>query len=149
MERDIVVLGAMRTAIGTFGGTLRDVPLTRLATVAIKAALDRSGVPAEKIGHVVMGNVVATEPSDAYLSRVAALDAGLPPETPAFNVNRLCGSGLQAIISAAQTIMLSDTDFAIAGGAESMSRGPYLATGARWGTRLGDTGLIDFIRDAV
>lgn len=145
MDRDVVVLGALRTAIGTFGGTLRDVPLTRLATVAVKAALDRSGVPAENIGHVVMGNVVPTEPSDAYLSRVAALDAGLPFETPAFNVNRLCGSGLQAIISAAQMIVLSDTDFAIAGGAESMSRGPYFASAARWGARLGDTGLVDYM----
>jgi acetyl-CoA C-acetyltransferase len=145
MERDVVVLGAMRTAIGTFGGTLKDVPLTRLATVAVKAALDQSGVPAEKIGHVVLGNVVPTEPSDAYLSRVAALDAGLPFETPAFNVNRLCGSGLQAIISAAQTIMLSDSDFAIGGGAESMSRGPYFAPAARWGIRLGDTGLVDYM----
>ncbi|MBR0828608.1 acetyl-CoA C-acyltransferase family protein [Bradyrhizobium manausense] len=145
MERDVVVLGAMRTAIGTFGGTLKDVPMTRLATIAVKAALDRSGVPAEKIGHVVMGNVVPTEPKDAYLSRVAAIDAGLPIETPAFNVNRLCGSGLQAIISAAQAIMLSDADFAIGGGAESMSRGPYLATGARWGARLGDAGLVDYM----
>jgi acetyl-CoA C-acetyltransferase len=145
MEREVVVLAAMRTAIGTFGGTLKDVPLTRLATVAVKAALDQSGVQAEKIGHVVVGNVVPTEPSDAYLSRVAALDAGLPFETPAFNVNRLCGSGLQAIISAAQTIMLSDSDFAIAGGAESMSRGPYFAPAARWGIRLGDTGLVDYM----
>ncbi|WP_347951950.1 acetyl-CoA C-acyltransferase family protein [Bradyrhizobium sp. SSUT77] len=145
MERDVVVLGAMRTAIGTFGGSLKDVPMTRLATVAVKAALDRSGVPVEKIGHVVMGNVVPTEPKDAYLSRVAAVDAGLPLETPAFNVNRLCGSGLQAIVSASQAIMLSDTDFAVAGGAESMSRGPYLATGARWGVRLGDTGLLDYV----
>lgn len=132
MERDVVVLGAMRTAIGTFGGSLKDVPITRLATVAVKAALDRSDVPVEKIGHVVMGNVVPTEPKDSYLSRVAALDAGLPLETPAFNVTRLCGSGLQAIVSASQAIMLSDTDFAVAGGAESMSPGPYLATGARW-----------------
>jgi len=116
-----------------------------LATVAVKAALERSGVPAEKIGHVVMGNVVPTEPKDAYLSRVAALDAGLPIETPAFNVNRLCGSGLQAIVSAAQAIMLSNADFAIGGGAESMSRGPYLATGARWGARLGDTVLVDYM----
>jgi acetyl-CoA C-acetyltransferase len=145
MERDIVVLSAQRTAIGSFGGSLRDVSLTQLATVAVKAALERSGVPAEKVGHVVMGNVVSTEPNDAYLSRVAAIDAGLPIETPAFNVNRLCGSGLQAVISAAQAIMLGDTDFAIAGGAESMSRGPYLATGARWGARLGDTGLIDYM----
>lgn len=145
METNVVVLSAMRTAIGTFGGSLKDVPLTRLATVAVRAALARSGVPAEKIGHMVMGNVVPTEPSDAYLSRVAAIDAGLSIETPAFNVNRLCGSGLQAIISAAQAIMLSDSDFAIAGGAESMSRGPYLTGGARWGTRLGDAGLIDYM----
>ncbi|MGY8666011.1 acetyl-CoA C-acyltransferase family protein [Bradyrhizobium sp. UFLA05-109] len=144
MSRDIVVLSAMRTAIGTFGGTLRDVPLTRLATIAVRAALDRSGVAAEKVGHVVMGNVVPTDPNDAYLSRVAALDAGLPIETPAFNVNRLCGSGLQAIVSAAQAISLSDTDVAIAGGAESMSRGPYLATSTRWGARLGDAGLVDY-----
>jgi acetyl-CoA C-acetyltransferase len=145
MERDVVVLGAMRTAIGTFGGALKDIPMSRLATVVVKAALEQSVVPADSIGHVVMGNVVPTEPKDAYLSRVAALDAGLPIETPAFNVNRLCGSGLQAIVSASQAIMLSDTDFAIAGGAESMSRGPYFATGTRWGSRLGDTGQIDYM----
>jgi len=122
MARDVVIVGMARTAIGSFGGSLKDVPLPRLATVAVKAALTRSGAAPDAIGHVVMGNVIPTEPTDAYLSRYAALEAGLPIETPAFNVNRLCGSGLQAIVSAAQAIQLSDTDLAIAGGAESMSR---------------------------
>jgi acetyl-CoA C-acetyltransferase len=115
-----------------------------LATVAVKAALERSGVSAGAVGHVVMGNVVPTETNDAYLSRVAAIDAGLPVETPAFNVNRLCGSGLQAIVSAAQAIALGDCDFAVGGGAESMSRGPYIASAVRWGARLGDCMLIDY-----
>jgi acetyl-CoA C-acetyltransferase len=145
MRRDIVVVGTARTAIGTFGGALKDFPLTGLATVAVKAALERSGVPAVAVGHVVMGNVIPTETNDAYLSRVAAIDAGLPVETPAFNVNRLCGSGLQAIVSAAQAIALGDCDFAVGGGAESMSRGPYIASGVRWGARLGDAGLVDYM----
>src|SRR5690606_28792114 len=123
--REILVVGAARTAIGTFGGSLKDTPMRDLATTAVKAALQRSGVEPTRIGHVVMGNVIPTEPADAYLSRIAAIDAGLSIDTPAFNVNRLCGSGLQAIVSAAQAIALGDTDIAIAGGAESMSRGPY------------------------
>ncbi|AWB09021.1 acetyl-CoA C-acyltransferase (plasmid) [Azospirillum humicireducens] len=145
MQNDIVIVGAARTAIGGFGGTLKDVPLTRLATVAVKAALDRSGAAVDAIGHVVMGNVIPTETNDAYLSRVAAIDAGIPIEVPAFNVNRLCGSGLQAIVSAAQAIALGDCDIAIGGGAESMSRGPYFVPGARWGTRLGDGALVDYM----
>jgi acetyl-CoA C-acetyltransferase len=145
MRNDIVVIGTARTAIGTFGGALKDIPLTGLATVAVKAALERSGVAAGAVGHVVIGNVVPTETNDAYLSRVAAIDAGLPVETPAFNVNRLCGSGLQAIVSAAQAIALEDCDFAVGGGAESMSRGPYIASAARWGARLGDGVLVDYM----
>lgn len=145
MREDIVVVGAARTAIGTFGGSLKDVPLTRLATIAVSAALERSGADATAVGHVVMGNVVPTEPSDAYLSRVAAIDAGLPQETPAFNVNRLCGSGLQAIVSAAQAIALGDCDIAVGGGAESMSRGPFLVPAARWGARLGDGVIVDYM----
>jgi acetyl-CoA C-acetyltransferase len=144
-QRDIVVLGAARTAIGSFGGSLKDVPLSVLATTAVKAALERSGVPPAEVGHVVMGNVVPTEPRDAYLSRVAAIDAGIPQETPAFNVNRLCGSGLQAIVSAAQAIMLGDADIAIGGGAESMSRGAFLMPAARWGARMGDTAVVDYM----
>jgi len=144
-QREILVVGAARTAIGTYGGTLKDTPMTQLATVAVSAALARSGVEAAQIGHVVMGNVIPTEPRDAYLSRVAAIDAGIPQETPAFNVNRLCGSGLQAIISAAQAIALGDTDIAIGGGAESMSRGPYIMPALRWGARMGDTGVVDYM----
>ncbi len=145
MQNDIVIVGAARTAIGGFGGSLKDVPLTKLATVAVKAALERSGAAADAIGHVVMGNVIPTETNDAYLSRVAAIDAGIPIGTPAFNVNRLCGSGLQAIVSAAQSIALGDCEVAIGGGAESMSRGPYFVPSARWGTRLGDGALVDYM----
>lgn len=144
-QREIVVVGAARTAIGTFGGSLKDVPLSILATTAVKAALERSGVAPAEVGHLVMGNVIPTEPRDAYLSRVAAMDAGIPLETPAFNVNRLCGSALQAIICAAQSIMLGDCDIAIGAGAEAMSRGPYLMPAARWGARMGDTQMLDYM----
>jgi len=143
--REIMVVGAARTAIGTFGGSLRDVPMRQLATTAVRAALERSAVPFDKVGQVVMGNVVPTEPADAYLSRIAAMDSGLPMETPAFNVNRLCGSGLQAIVSAAQAIALGDTDIAVGGGAESMSRGPYIMPVARWGARMGDAQVVDYM----
>ena len=142
---EVFILSAQRTAIGTFGGALKDVPLGDLATTAVKAALLNSQVDPERIGHVVMGNVIPTEPQDAYLARVAAINAGIPKETPAYNVNRLCGSGLQAIISAAHTLMLGDAEFAIGAGAEAMSRGPYLMPAARWGARMGDTQMLDYI----
>jgi len=142
---DVYVLSAVRTPIGTFGGSLKDVPLTQLATTVVKAALTRSGCDAQQVGHVVMGNVIPTDPKDAYVSRVAALNAGIPQETPAFNVNRLCGSGLQAIISAAQSLILGDAEIAVAGGVESMSRGPYMLPGARWGGRLGNLETIDYM----
>ncbi|MBA1279631.1 acetyl-CoA C-acyltransferase family protein [Stutzerimonas stutzeri] len=144
-EREIVVVGAVRTPIGSFGGALKDIDLTTLATTVCRAVLERSGTPADAVGHVVMGNVIPTEPRDGYLARVAAVDAGIPLETPAFNVNRLCGSGLQAIISAAQSILLGDTDVAIGGGAESMSRGPFIVPNMRWGARLGDGAVIDYM----
>lgn len=144
-QREVVVVGAARTAIGTFGGSLKDIPLTALATTAVTAALARSGVPAAEVGHVVMGNVIPTEPRDAYLSRIAAIDSGIPHEVPAFNVNRLCGSGLQAVISAAQSILLGEVELAIGGGAEAMSRGPYLLPAARWGARMGDTQMLDYM----
>ena len=142
---EIFILGARRTAIGTFGGALKDVPLAELASTAVKAALQSSQVDPQRIGHVVMGNVIPTEPQDAYLARVAAINAGIPKETPAYNVNRLCGSGLQAIISAAHTLMLGDAEFAIGAGAEAMSRGPYLMPAARWGARMGDTPMLDYM----
>ncbi|MFT3799677.1 MAG: acetyl-CoA C-acyltransferase family protein [Burkholderiaceae bacterium] len=144
-HRDVVVVATARTAIGSFGGSLKDVPNTTLATTAVKAALQRSGVAPDAVGQVVIGNVIPTEPRDAYLSRVATIDAGLPVETPAFNVNRLCGSGLQAIVNAAQAIALGDTDVAIGGGSESMSRAPYLSTATRFGARMGDTALTDYM----
>lgn len=142
---DIFVVSAVRTAIGTFGGTLKDTPPADLATVAVKAALERSGAPSDAVGHLVMGTVIPTEPRDAYLSRVAAMQAGLPQEVPAFNVNRLCGSGLQAIISAAQALMLGDCQIAVGAGAESMSRGPYLVPAMRWGARMGDAQMLDYM----
>jgi len=124
MTRDIVILDGARTAIGTFGGKLSSIAPTATAAAVAVEAMKRSGVDPAQIGHVVFGHVINTEPRDMYLSRVAAVDAGIPETTPAFNVNRLCGSGAQAIVSAAQHLMLGDTDFALAGGAESMSRAP-------------------------
>lgn len=142
---EIYVVSAVRSAIGGFGGALKDLPLADLATALARAAIERSGVAAEQIGHVVMGNVIPTEARDAYLGRVAAMNAGIPKETPAFNVNRLCGSGLQAIVSAAQSLLLGDTDIALAAGAESMSRAPYLLPQARWGARMGDLQGTDYL----
>jgi acetyl-CoA C-acetyltransferase len=142
---EVFVVGAVRTAIGRFGGTLKDVPLTTLATTAVRGALEHAGVAPAQVNHVVMGNVIPTEARDAYLSRVAAIESGIPNTTPAFNVNRLCGSGLQAIICAAQAILLGDAAVAVGGGAESMSRGPYLMPAARWGARMGDTAMVDYM----
>jgi acetyl-CoA C-acetyltransferase len=142
---EIYVVSAARTAIGTFGGSLKDVPPADLATTAVKAALQRAGVDPAQVGHVVMGNVIPTDTRDAYISRVAAMNAGIPKETPAYNVNRLCGSGLQAIVNAAQTLMLGDCDIAIGAGAESMSRGPYLMPTARWGSRMGNAQVVDYM----
>jgi acetyl-CoA C-acetyltransferase len=142
---EIYVVSAARTAIGTFGGSLKDVPPADLATTAVKAALQKAAVDPALVGHLVMGHVIPTETRDAYISRVAAMNAGIPKETPAYNVNRLCGSGLQAIISAAQTLLLGDADIAIGAGAESMSRGPYLLPSARWGARMGNVQAIDYM----
>jgi len=149
VSREVFVVGAARTAIGTYGGTLKDIPLADLATLAVKTAIARSGASADSIGHLAMGTVVVTEPRDAYLSRVAAVNAGIPKETPAFNVNRLCGSGLQAIVSASQSILLGDCELAIGAGAESMSRGSYLVPSQRWGSRMGDTQMLDMVVGAL
>ena len=142
---DIVILSGARTAIGTFGGALAGVRPTDLGTVAAKAALERAGVEGGQIGHVVFGHVINTEPRDMYLSRVAAMQAGVPDSVPAMNVNRLCGSGAQAIVSAAQALMLGDADFALAGGAECMSRSPYIVPAARWGQKMGDVAVLDMM----
>ena len=147
--RDVVVVSAVRTAIGTFGGSLKDVPLIELGTTVVREALSRAQVHGADVGHVVFGHVVNTEPKDMYLSRVAAIQAGCGQETPAFNVNRLCGSGLQAIVSAAQSIQLGDCDVAIGGGAENMSRAPFASLNMRWGSRMGDTKMVDMMVGAL
>lgn len=145
MTNRVVFVSGARTAIGSFGRSLKDVPATRLAAVALQAAVGRAGIDPGRVGHVVFGNVIHGEPRDAYLSRVAALDGGLSHEVACLTLNRLCGSGLQAIVSAAQTIMLGDADCAVAGGAESMSRGGYLIPALRDGQRLGDASVIDMV----
>jgi acetyl-CoA C-acetyltransferase len=149
MTREVVFVGAARTAIGSFGGALKDVPPADLGALVIKTALERAGVAPKEVGHVVLGHVIPSVPQDAYISRVAALNAGVPQETPAFNVNRLCGSGLQAIVSAAQAIQLGDCEVAVGAGAESMSRGAYLVTSNRWGARMGDVKMLDFMLGAL
>jgi acetyl-CoA C-acetyltransferase len=133
MTQDVVILDGARTAIGTFGGALAGTPPIETATHVARAALARSQVEARQIGHVVFGHVINTEPRDMYLSRVAAIQAGIPDTTPAMNVNRLCGSGAQAIVSAMQAVALGDADYALAGGAESMSRSPHAVQTARFG----------------
>ena len=143
--REVVLLSGVRTAIGDYGGGLKDVPPTELAALVLREAVSRAKVDPETMGHVVFGNVIHSEPKDMYLSRVACINGGLPHHTPALTLNRLCGSGLQAIVSAAQTILLGDNDSAVAGGAESMSRGAYLAPAMRWGARMGDNKLIDMM----
>jgi len=149
MSREVVVVSAVRTAIGTFGGALKDVPPTELGAQVVRESLKRAGVRGDEVGHVVFGHVVNTEPKDMYLSRVAAIQGGCAEGTPAFNVNRLCGSGLQAIVSAAQSIALGDADIAIGAGAESMSRAPYASLTSRWGARMGDTRMVDMMVGAL
>ena len=147
--QDIVILDGARTAIGTFGGSLAAIPPIALAATAAKEALARAGVEGGQIGHVVFGHVINTEPRDMYLSRAAAMEAGVPDTAPAMNVNRLCGSGAQAIVSCVQALGLGDADFALAGGAESMSRSPYALTAARWGQKMGDTAAVDMMVGAL
>lgn len=149
MEREVYVIAAARTAIGSFGGALKSVPPAELASTVLREAVSRSGVAPDSVGHVSMGTVILTEPRDIFMSRIAALDAGLPKEVPAFNVNRLCGSGLQAIVSSAQAIMCGDCDVAIGAGAESMSRAGYLAASVRWGERMGDAAMQDLMFQAL
>ena len=149
MSDEIVILDGARTTIGTFGGALANTPPIELATIASKAALERACVEPGQIGHVVFGHVINTEPRDMYLSRVAAIDAGIPDTTPAMNVNRLCGSGAQAIVSAVQSLMLGDADFALAGGAENMSRSPFIMPSQRWGAKMGDTKSLDMMLGAL
>ena len=147
--REVVVLSGVRTPMGGYGGSLKDIPNTDLGAQCVREAVNRAGIEPADVGHVVFGNVIHTDARDHYLARVAAIKGGLPHETPAVTVNRLCGSGLQAVVTAAQTIMLGDADTAVAGGAESMSRSPYLAPSLRWGARMNDTALVDMMVGAL
>jgi acetyl-CoA C-acetyltransferase len=149
MTRDVVILDGARTAVGGFGGSLKDIPPTQLGAVVIREALKRAGIEGAEVQQAVMGHVINTEPKDMYLSRVAAMEAGIPRETPAMNVNRLCGSGLQAIVCATQAIQLGDADIAVAGGAESMSRGPHSTQGLRSGQKMGDLSFTDMMLGAL
>jgi len=149
MTREVVIVSGTRTAIGTFGGSLKDSPPTELAALVVREAMARARVEGKDVGHVVFGHVVNTEPKDMYLSRVAAINGGCAEATPAFNVNRLCGSGLQAIVCASQNILLGDADIAIGGGAECMSRAPYASLNMRWGARMNDTIMVDMVVGAL
>jgi acetyl-CoA C-acetyltransferase len=146
---EVVIVAGVRTAIGDFGGSLKDLPPSELGALVMGEAIRRADLAPGDVQHVVMGQVIQTEPRDAYLSRVAAVKAGIPAEVPALTLNRLCGSGAQAIVSAAQMIKLGECAVAVAGGAESMSRSPYVATGVRWGPRMGDTALTDVLLAAL
>jgi acetyl-CoA C-acetyltransferase len=141
--REVVVLSGVRTPVGTYGGSLKDFPPTKLAAMVVKDVVERAGLTPVDVDHSVFGHCVLTEPRDAYMGRVAAIEGGLPVETPAFTVNRLCGSGLQAILSGAQLIMHGDADCVVAGGAESLSRGAYISKTHRFGARMGHDQLVD------
>jgi len=146
---NVVILSGARTAIGSFGGSLSKVSPIDMSTATIKASLERAGVVGEQIGHVAIGHVINTESRDAYLSRVASINAGISDSTPAMNVNRLCGSGLQAIISITQSLLLGDTNFGVAGGSENMSQAPYVLQNSRWGQKMGDTLAQDMLLAAL
>ncbi|MCC7226182.1 MAG: acetyl-CoA C-acyltransferase family protein [Burkholderiaceae bacterium] len=147
--REVWVTGAGRTAVGGFGGGLKDVAPCDLGATVVKAVLERAGVDGSQVGHLAFGHVVPTEARDMYVSRLVAVNGGLPIESAAFNVNRLCGSGLQAIVSASQSILLGDTEMAIGGGVEVMSRGGYLSQTQRWGARMGDSTTVDMMVGAL
>ncbi|AOJ09868.1 acetyl-CoA acetyltransferase [Burkholderia sp. ABCPW 14] len=149
MQREVVVVSGVRTAIGDFGGSLKDFAPTELGARVVREVLARAQVSGDEVGHVVFGNVVHTEPKDMYLARVAAIDGGVAQHAPALTLNRLCGSGLQAIVSAAQSVLLGDADIAVAGGAENMSRAPYTVPAARFGQRMGDARLVDMMIGAL
>lgn len=149
MAREVVVLSGVRTAIGGYGGSLKDIPPTELAAQCVREAVKRANVEPFDIGYVVFGNIIHTDAHDHYLSRVAAIKGGLPHEVPALTLNRLCGSGLQAIITAANAIMLGDAEAAVAGGAENMSRSPYSSQAMRFGARMNDTTLVDMMVGAL
>src|SRR5690242_779570 len=146
---DVVFLSGVRTGFGSFGGSLKDLSAIELGAIASRQALERSGVPAGDVGHTVFGNALQTSADAIYMARHVALKAGLPIETPAVTVNRLCGSGFEAITQGAQLIMLGETQVVLAGGGESMSQAPHVVRGARWGLRLGPAPLEDLLWEAL
>ena len=146
MTTEVYITGGVRTAIGTFGGALSGVAPGDTGAAVIGEALDRAGADPQSVGHVVMGQVIPTGPEDAYLARVTAIGAGVPQEAPAMTLNRLCGSGVQAIVSAAQSIMLGDCEVAVAGGAEAMSRAPHVTRSARFGQKMGNLTMVDYLQ---
>ena len=148
-KKDVVFVGAARTAIGTFGGSLKDFSACDLGAIAVKEAFARAKVDPAQAGQIVIGNVIHTEPRDMYVSRVIGINAGMAKESAALTLNRLCGSGLQAIVTAANAIQLGDTDIAVGGGVETMSRAPYMMQTARWGTRMGDAKILDMMLGAL
>lgn len=147
--KEIVIASAARTAVGSFGGALKDSPPCELATTVAKAAIERAGIQAEQVDQAFFGNVIHTEPRDMYLSRVASRQAGVPDHAPALTMNRLCGSGLQAVVSAVQAISMEDGEVALVGGAENMSRAGYQLPGGRWGQRMGDAQVVDMMTGAL
>ena len=149
MSREIVVLSGVRTAIGGYGGSLKDSPPSEMAATCVREAVARSGIDVKDVGHIVFGNIIHTDAHDHYLARVAGVNGGLPHETPALTLNRLCGSGLQAIITSAQAIMLGDGEVTVAGGAENMSRAPYSSPAMRFGARMNDTKMVDMMVAAL
>ncbi len=146
---DVVIASAARTAIGSYGRSLVSIPPTELGAIAATAAIERAGIGPEVVDHVVFGNVIHTEPADAYIARVVGVKAGVPQETPAYTVNRLCGTGVQAIVSGAQAIQTGEATVVLTGGAESMSRAPYIMPAARWGARMGETKMVDSVMGAL
>jgi len=148
-SREVVFVSGVRTAIGTFGGSLKDIPPTKLGAAVVREAIRRAGIEAGEVGSIAFGHILNTEPRDMYMARVAGVEGGMSIESSAITVNRLCGSGLQAIVTAAQQIMLSDVDIAIAGGAENMSRAPYALPAERWGQKMGDAKVVDMLVGAL
>jgi len=148
-DREVVVVSGVRTAIGDYGGSLKDIAPTDLASKCIEEALKRADTESKDVGHVVFGNVIHTEPKDMYFARVASMNGGIPKEVPALTVNRLCGTGLQAIITAAQMVKLGDAKITVAGGGESMSRSNYWLPSARWGAKMGDQAIVDSMVGAL
>ena len=145
----VYIIAGTRTAIGDFGGALKDFAPAQLGSLVIAEAIRRAGIAPADVQNVVLGQAIQSEPKDAYIARVAAVNAGVPVEAPALTLNRLCGSGIEAIITATKGIALGEASIAVAGGAESMSRAPYVLTSGRWGQKMGNTVMLDALLEVL